>query len=407
MSLLDERKRRIEDAIALKEGDRTPFVYSTNFWGAKQAGVTFRDAMYDMKKYTAATRAALNLLQPDAYSLLLFPLGVALQGLDFVPMKWPGHGIGPNVTFQWLDMELMTAAEYDEFIFDPTGFYLRKYMPRIAKGFKPLEKLPNFPALLEWDLLNAASAFANPEVVEGMQRLAEVGRETLAAQQIVGRFAGEMNAAGFPLIAGAISRAPYDHFADALRGSKGCMLDMRRCPDKLLAAMEKAQVLLLQNVRASTERSGCRYVFIPLHWGLDGFMSPDAFKRFYWPGLRKLMLDLIDMDLVPCPFFEGNCTSRLEIIADIPPGKAIYRFEATDMVKAKEVLGDIVCLRGNVPASLLTAGTADDVDAYCKKLLATVGKGGGFILDGGSGIPDEAKPENVLAMANSVKKYAR
>ena len=109
---------------------------------------------------------------------------------------------------------------------------------------------------------------------------------------------------------------------------------------------------------------------------------------------------------MPLVLWEGNCTSRLELIGDIPQGKAIYWFESTDIFKAKEILGDTVCLRGNVPASILCTGTADDVDAYCKRLITEVGKGGGFILDGATSIPDEAKTENVLAMANSVHKYA-
>jgi len=46
------------------------------------------------------------------------------------------------------------------------------------------------------------------------------------------------------------------------------------------------------------------------------------------------------------------------------------------------------------------------VDSYCKNLIEKVGKGGGFILDGSIGMPDEAKVENVLAMAQSVHKYA-
>ncbi|MDH4191431.1 MAG: hypothetical protein OEW21_14665, partial [Betaproteobacteria bacterium] len=68
--------------------------------------------------------------------------------------------------------------------------------------------------------------------------------------------------------------------------------------------------------------------------------------------------------------------------------------------------GDTVCLRGNVPTSLLIAGTPDEVDQYCKALITRVGRGGGFILDGAASIPDEAKPENVMAMARSVRKYA-
>lgn len=47
-----------------------------------------------------------------------------------------------------------------------------------------------------------------------------------------------------------------------------------------------------------------------------------------------------------------------------------------------------------------------EFDGYCKTLITRVGKGGGFILDGAASIPDEAKPENVMAMAKSVHRYA-
>lgn len=401
----NERVQRIEDAISLRESDRVPFVYSSNFWAATYAGITFEEAMYDTDKYIDASKKAIELLQPDAFSAILFPFGVALEGLDYKPMKWPGHGTDPNVTFQYIDQELMTADEYDDYIFDPTGFYLQKYLPRIAGKFKALEHFPNFPATAEWDLIGAVSGFANPELQEGLKHLFEVGEKTANAFQKIGAFVQDMNQAGFPLVSGAFCKAPFDHFVDTFRGSKGGILDMYYHKDKLLEAMAKARVLLLRNVKATTERSQCRYVFIPLHWGLDGFMSPEQFEIFYWPELKNVMMSLIEMDLVPVVFWEGNCSSRLEMIADIPAGKVVYRFESTDMFKAKEVLGDIVCLRGNVPASILNTGTPEDVDAYCKKLILKVGKGGGFILDGATGIPDEAKLENVIVMAESVRKY--
>ena len=134
-------------------------------------------------------------------------------------------------------------------------------------------------------------------------------------------------------------------------------------------------------------------------------MSIDQFKTFYWPTLKKLIHDLIDRDLVPSPFWESVCTSRLEIIADVPPRKVIYMFEGTDIFRAKEVLGDVVCIRGNVPAPLLCLGTPDEVKDYCRKLIQKVGKNGGFILDGGVGIPDETKLENARAMAEVVRDF--
>jgi uroporphyrinogen-III decarboxylase len=74
------------------------------------------------------------------------------------------------------------------------------------------------------------------------------------------------------------------------------------------------------------------------------------------------------------------------------------------MFKAKEALRDTVCIRGNVPASMLITGTPSEIREYCKKMFDVVGDGGGFILDAGTGVPDEAKPENVLEMFRCAKE---
>jgi uroporphyrinogen-III decarboxylase len=116
------------------------------------------------------------------------------------------------------------------------------------------------------------------------------------------------------------------------------------------------------------------------------------------------MTGLIDEGLVPMPLFEGEYTSRLEIIKDIPKGKAIYWFEKVDIYKAKEILGDTVCFRGNVPGSLLHVGTAQQVRDYVKELIDAVGKGGGLMVDCGIWF-DEAKHENVKAMVEFTKEY--
>ncbi len=133
-------------------------------------------------------------------------------------------------------------------------------------------------------------------------------------------------------------------------------------------------------------------------------MSLEQYKTFYWPSLRKVAIGLIEEGLVPILFFEGENTSRLEVIKDIPKGKAVYHFEKVDLFKAKEVLGDTVCFRGNVPVSLLCTGTPEEVKAYIKKLIDTFGRKGGLIVDSGA-ILDEAKPENVKVMVDFTKEY--
>lgn len=116
------------------------------------------------------------------------------------------------------------------------------------------------------------------------------------------------------------------------------------------------------------------------------------------------MLGLINEGLIPFPFAEGSYNSRLEIVSDLSKGKVIWRFDATDMARAKEILGDKACLFGNVHASIISTGTPDSIKAYCKQLINIAGKGGGFILSTGSSI-EKAPPENVHALIDFSKEY--
>jgi uroporphyrinogen-III decarboxylase len=52
----------------------------------------------------------------------------------------------------------------------------------------------------------------------------------------------------------------------------------------------------------------------------------------------------------------------------------------------------------------MTTGEPDDVRNYCRKLIDSVGRDGGFILDVATGM-DDAKPENVRAMYEAAGVY--
>lgn len=61
---------------------------------------------------------------------------------------------------------------------------------------------------------------------------------------------------------------------------------------------------------------------------------------------------------------------------------------------------------GNVPAQLLITGTALEVKDYVKMLIDTFGGNGGLIINGAaSGIPEQAKPDNVRAITEGVSEY--
>jgi len=402
------RNRRIQDAVELREPDRVPFAPLVHYFVAKYAGITFQEAMHDLDKLGAAVEKLVQDMRLDSGLETTFRLlswAPALKPLDIRQVLYPGYGLGPDRPLQFVENEYMKAEEYDDFLLDPTGLILNKVFPRTYGALEPFKNFPSVPLSYYSRMTPFAAAFTNPEMIGAMGALFKSASASLKILQKGGAFAKKMADQGYPPQFTSVVYAPFDYIGDFFRGTRGIMLDMYRCPEKLLATLERVYELLARAALQVPKVPGVNMVFMPLHKGLDGFMSLDQFKTFFWPTLKRMMLSLIDAGFTPCPLWEGNCNSRLETIADMPEGKAVYWFEQTDIFKAKEILGNRICLRGNVPATLLTVGKPQQVKDYCQKLIEIVGKGGGLILDGGIGIPDEALPENVMAMVEAIDEY--
>lgn len=406
--LYQEREKRVSDAIQLKVPDRVPIAPFVGFFPAKYAGITAEEAMYDYDKaYRAWKKTCLDfqwdMIVPPRYAYT----GPTFEALDYKQLKWPGHGVAPNYSYQFVEGEYMKADEYDAFLEDPSDFMIRTYFPRICGILEPFKRLPPIHQAFAYylGLCTTVGALGTPEIATAIESLLKAARECARWNAALGPFFKEMAEAGFPTMYGSGSQAPYDTIGDFLRGTRGIMTDMYRRPDKLLKAIDKVTPWMVQMAVSAAKVSGNPRVFIPLHKGAEYFMSMEQFKTFYWPSLRKVMLTLIDEGLTPYLLFEGKWGSgRLEVISDLPKGKAIYHFETVDIYEAKEILGDIVCIKGNVPNSLLATGTPQEVRDYCKKLIDVIGKDGGLIMDAGAVI-DEAKPENMKAMTDFTKEY--
>ena len=406
-NLLIEREKRICDAIALSEPDRVPVMSMFGFLPARLAGITYEEAMYDYDKTMQAWIEAMALFQPDTYDDPFTSRfwGRIMERLDYRQMRWPGHGVGLNLSYQYVENEYMGAEEYEDFLADKSYFILTRYWPRIFESLKAFEKLPPPPCLYSYSAFSKLASLDTPEIEKAVQSLMNAAKEARKMLSGSASFAEAMKQLGFPPQYGSMTHAPFDVVSDFFRGIVGAMLDIHRVPDKLIDAVESMYHNMLQNGLAAL-RTGVHRVFVPVHKGADSFMSQEQFEVFYWPTLKRLIFELIDNGLTPFVFWEGDCTSRLELIGDMPKGKVVYMFEETDIFRAKEILGDVVCIRGNVPISILMMGNADDVKACCKRLIDVVGKNGGFIMDASSNL-DDAKPGNVKAMFEFTKDYGR
>jgi uroporphyrinogen-III decarboxylase len=378
-----------------------------SFFPAKYSGLTVREVMYDPEKLWKAYWRTMIEFEPDMdhNPFGLRYLGPLLETLDFRQLKWPGHGVPDNVSYQFVEGEYMRADEYDEFLFDPTDFMIRKYWPRVFGSLAGLGKIspPRNIVTYSMGAPFGFAPFGAPETAIALDALKKAGEKSMEIASYAASYTQKAKEAGFPMQYGGFTQAPFDALGDYFRGTKGLMLDMYRRPEQVVKACEKL-FFVMRDMALAVAGSGNPRIFIPLHKGLDGLMSAEQFDTFFWPTLKDLMLVLIDEGLVPCPMWEGDCTSRLSTIREMPEGRAWYAFEATDIFRAKEVLGDRVCIKGNVPLSMMATGTPEDVRAYCKKLVDVVGRDGGFIMDAAASL-DNVKPENVRAMFEFTREY--
>jgi uroporphyrinogen-III decarboxylase len=399
------RLARIIDAIQLKEPDRVPCFLPAGQFPAFYAGISVRTAMYD---YQAMKRAWLKFLyefEGDTFSGPGMGSGRVNEILKVKSMKWPGHGLPDSAPMhQFVEAEYMKADEYDLLLNDPSDYCLRYYIPRTTGAFEPFEKLMPFRHVMGMptSFLGACTA---PEVQGAFQAIIDSAKELTKLRDVAIEIRREAQSIGFPsLMSGAQAHAPFDIFADTLRGTQGITMDMYRQPEKLLEAMEKITPWIIEGALSAARLSASPMVFFALHKGDDNFMSDRQFEKFYWPQLKKVILGFVEEGLVPFLFAEGSYNRRLETIKDLPPASVVWWFDRTDMARAKQILGETACISGNVPTSLMCTGTPAAVKEYCRRLIEECGKGGGFILAGGASV-DKGNPDNFKAMMAAAKEY--
>ena len=397
---------RIKDAIQLKESDRVPVTIFPSMFPFTYAGMTVQEAMYDYDRCAAGFKKFVLDFQPDIHFGAAGPgPGKFYEILDYKLYSWPGHGVAPEHCYQCNEAEYMTAEEYDLLITDPSFFFRNFYLPRVFGALEPWSMLPPLTGILEmYGVAFNFIPFGLPPVQDAYKALFEAGAEAMKWAGAVGGLNGELATLGFPNILGGFTKAPFDTLGDTLRGTKGIIMDMYRQPDKLLQALEAITPIMIGMGLGAAQQTGNPVIFMPLHKGADGFMSDEQFKKFYWPTLKTVIVGLIEGGCIPFLAAEGGYNTRLEVIRDLPKGKTLWMFDQIDMAKAKEIVGDTLCLFGNVPASILNLSTPEDVKAYCKNLIDVAGKGGGYILSNGSFF-DYAKPENLKAMVDFTKEY--
>jgi hypothetical protein len=405
--LYAERAKRVRDVIELKEPDRVPFFLFGD--AHSYTGIPNSAAYYDPIPFKRAMRKFAVDMEPDMAEGGFPYSGAAMTELDVKNRLWPGGPLPPDCEMQAIEGEYMKADEYDMFLNDPTGFMIRRYLPRIYGALIPLAKLPPLDSMY-MGLEGLTPLFASPDFVKMAKHLVEAAKHTENFRKIIMETSGDLEQLGFPPFAGfgagGVGGAPFDTISSSLRGMQGSMLDMYRQPDKLLRACELILERRMARARPAdtTARDYPQRVGMPLWRGDPSFMSEAHFLKFYWPGLKKALQIHVDLGYVPVPFFEAPFGDRLKYLLELPKGKVLASIDAADIGVAKKLLLDHTCLLVRGPLTS-RVWSLNQLDSFLKDLIDKWGKKSGLILI--LHMPDKAKTEDMQAMLKSFKEYSR
>jgi uroporphyrinogen decarboxylase len=153
-------------------------------------------------------------------------------------------------------------------------------------------------------------------------------------------------------------------------------------------AVKKEASLRVDNALAKAER-------LAKHGGLDGFalcadycfntgpfLSPQWFDEFITPYLHRLIRGYRDMGFYVIKHTDGNIMPILDQLVEANP-HALHSLDPQgdiDMAEVKRLVGNRVCLIGNVNCGLLDSGTDEECIASARYALKHGMPGGGYIF---------------------------
>ncbi len=330
------------------------------------------------------------------------------EALQLKQMRWPGGDLPDDAPFQWVEGEYIKADEVDQFLADPNGFAMRTILPRIAGIFQPLSFIqfpPTYWLANAYSTILLAPFLSAPgmkEMFEGMAAFAADAQDYMAAE---GAYWGEMAAMGYPCPFVGVGFPAFDLVSDYFRSLRGSTLDMFRQPDKLLAMIDLMLPASINLIIGACKATNTTRAFIPMHRGAGGFMSDEQFEKFYWPSFSALIYACIENGITPMPLFEGDYTPRLKYLATLPPARS-RRTWTRSTARSSRRCAATSCASGATSRRrswrLGRRSRSRTTSRNSSTCSATRARSSSTAL---SGIPDESRPENILALKEAVDEY--
>jgi uroporphyrinogen-III decarboxylase len=371
-ALYRERFTRIKKTIALEPVDRLPLIFMGTAFSARYNGITIAEYCRDPKVSLYSNLKAMDRLGGwDGANIAAGGrITVILSMMWMSRLAVPGRDLPPDSMWQVQEAEVMKVEDYDAILNKGWNRFVNSYMPRVL----PTRELMG--AML-WLMLNGK------------------------------RVGNAYKKRGYVIVGDAFARGglPFESLCGA-RSMTKFFADLYRIPDKVQAVMD----VILEEAVAGIKKTKPPAGGIGGAWlggwrSASALVAPKLWDRFVWPYLVTLANAMIDQGMIPILHWDQDWTRDLARLQELPAKKCILNADGmTDMHKFVELVGDRMAMLGDVPASLLAAGTPDDVRNYVRDRVELF-EGKGLLICPGCDAPINAKAENMEALVQAAYDY--
>ncbi|QSX07635.1 uroporphyrinogen decarboxylase [Alkalibacter rhizosphaerae] len=373
-----EKNKLFEDVYDGKIPKRAPIMVNVdNAFALEYAGMDLRTDQFSVEKNLEAIDITSRDFDSDVVMGLMFRLPSLYKILEARNFIMGGDGFIQHPNVHGLEID-----EYDELIADAYKTIWEKVLPR------------QYPALAK-DKFEASKALTKA-FFHFFATMGSMGQGYAGIAEKYGK-------STYSIASGAAT-VPFDTLADQLRSFTGISSDIRRVPDKVIAACE---ALLPLAIKTGLGQNSSKYnrTFIPLHMG--PYMREKDFAKFYWPTFKAFVDALDESNVGSNIFVEQDYTRFLDYLGELPAGQLLL-FEYGDPKDIKKRLGDKHIISGLYPLSKLRNGTKQECVDYAKELIDILAPGGNFIFSFDKSIIrlNDVNPENMKAVCTYVKENA-
>lgn len=370
-TLYEERRRRIEAAIAFEPVDQLPIAYMGMAFAPRYMGMSIADYCEIDQNNTDVTLAALDRMGADLWDgINAMPCGrivPSLTSLWLSRIDSPGRELPPDSLWQVHEEEVMTPDDYDTILDRGWYAFLDEYLPRVID---PVELRQS----QEW-------VRANIDPVKEQCR-----------------------AHGYVPISFGSTSIPFEYLCGG-RSMGRFFIDLYRDKDRVKAVMDEMLPHMIRSGISVARRSGIPAVWVGGWRSASSLIAPRIWDELVFPYFMEITHALAAEGIVSVLHLDQDWTRDLERFLELPPRMCLLNSDGmTDLRKARELLGDHMAFMGDVPSNLLASGTPDDVFDYVEALIRDIGRTG-LILCPGCDVPINAKPENVVALARAGREF--